>query len=748
MGIKVRRSVFLIIMMLIAAFAAVDAAYATDSTAPVINHLSIQNADAIDGQGEMTVELDITEDGSGVSNIYMTFSSFDKDNPGFEQFPTVSVRLFENRNGQSVRSLFTGKHTLSVSLTSDAVSNLFRNGNYTLQDISLGDNDNNGTYYFPNQLDFCDTTEISVINSPMADSTPPIINSITIKNPDNVDAADGIYATVDLTEVGSGVTNITFSIRDEQYNYYYSFAYFQEPLFTGVHDIKIHISDPIKTTGKYYISSAYAIDKSANQKNLSDPDKITGAELTITRIPDYIEQTTRLNKISIEQNALETPNVLNLNVDTYDSGSGVSILSITFRNKDTSGKPLFLSWTCWDDAGGNRLGNGEHTLRFTISPFVPAGEYVLEEVQIGGSDNTIYSPDTYGEALVPVEGDPELTITSPFDVSYFGSIENDAALDEIKKLDNDGVAVIDCRRIKTVPDDYFEAIAGTNKTVVFEDEDVQWIFHGQSIDLSRCKDIDLQTNIYVASGAEQGFDDDEQVLVVQFADNGELPGEADVRVNNAYISAKYAAGDMRMILSYVNNENEISVEDEEVDIEADEAAVLEIDHNSTFVLSKNKPRKNTTPADDDPQDTIKVGDKKKINGDTYKITSTKNRKVSFIAAKNRKSVTVPATIKVSDQIYKVTDVGAKAFTSSKIHTVTVGKNVNRLMKNAFRKSGATKIILKTKGLKESTVKGSLSGSKVNTIKISIGSKKVNNTYVKKYRKIFTKSIVGRKATVQ
>lgn len=69
------------------------------------------------------------------------------------------------------------------------------------------------------------------------------------------------------------------------------------------------------------------------------------------------------------------------------------------------------------------------------------------------------------------------------------------------------------------------------------------------------------------------------------------------------------------------------------------------------------------------------------------------------------------------------------------------------MKNALKGSPATKIIVKTKLLKKSKVKGCLRGSKVKTIQVKVG-KAANKKYVKTYKKYFTKANAGRKVTVK
>lgn len=123
--------------------------------------------------------------------------------------------------------------------------------------------------------------------------------------------------------------------------------------------------------------------------------------------------------------------------------------------------------------------------------------------------------------------------------------------------------------------------------------------------------------------------------------------------------------------------------------------------------------------------------------------------VTFTKARNKKSVVVPKTVKLADgKTYKVTAVAAYAFKASKIRTVTIGANIKTIRKYAFKKSKATRVIIKTRLLKKTKVKGALTGSKIKTVKVSVGTKKLNRTYLKKYKKIFTKKNAGRKASIK
>jgi hypothetical protein len=91
---------------------------------------------------------------------------------------------------------------------------------------------------------------------------------------------------------------------------------------------------------------------------------------------------------------------------------------------------------------------------------------------------------------------------------------------------------------------------------------------------------------------------------------------------------------------------------------------------------------------------VKVGSTYTIGKLKYKVTLTKSssRTVTVISPKNKKvtSVSIPATVKIQNQAYKVTAVADKAFANcKKLKKVVVGKNVTSLGKNVF--SGDSKL---------------------------------------------------------
>lgn len=107
---------------------------------------------------------------------------------------------------------------------------------------------------------------------------------------------------------------------------------------------------------------------------------------------------------------------------------------------------------------------------------------------------------------------------------------------------------------------------------------------------------------------------------------------------------------------------------------------------------------------------------------------------------NKTKVTKAALVKACKKA------GANART---VKTIILGPKVKKLSKGALRAFPKVKaLVVKTKKLKKSSVKGALKGSKVKTIVVQVGGAKLNKKYVKKYKKLFTKKACGRKARVK
>ena len=152
------------------------------------------------------------------------------------------------------------------------------------------------------------------------------------------------------------------------------------------------------------------------------------------------------------------------------------------------------------------------------------------------------------------------------------------------------------------------------------------------------------------------------------------------------------------------------------------------------------------PAEDKTKDKA-VGDTITYGNLKYRVTSAKadNRTVSVTGMKNKNktAVTIPATVKYDKYTYKVTAINANAFRGNKkLRKVTIGTNVEKIGKNAFRNcTKLSSIRIKTKKL--STVgAGALKGiSKKAVIRVP-GTKK------KAYAKLFSNKGLARTVKIK
>ena len=214
------------------------------------------------------------------------------------------------------------------------------------------------------------------------------------------------------------------------------------------------------------------------------------------------------------------------------------------------------------------------------------------------------------------------------------------------------------------------------------------------------------------------------------------------------------------------------------------ATVKDINDASIVVSGVEEAYKYTGSAIE-PQITVKDGDvtldalSKKGTGE-YEVTFANNTKAGTatitIEGKNTYKGTKTITFQIVDlsaalSTKKITASQIKVLGALGAKTVTLGKNVKSIAKNAFKAAPSVKtIVIKSTKLTEKSIKNALKGSKVKTVKVQIKAlkstkglsgkklkkaqeynkkaKATNKKYVKQYKKIFTKKICGKKVTVK
>ena len=174
----------------------------------------------------------------------------------------------------------------------------------------------------------------------------------------------------------------------------------------------------------------------------------------------------------------------------------------------------------------------------------------------------------------------------------------------ISGVASNGKVTVDVTANKSVAKEIFDAIKGTDKTVTFTQNGIEWSFSGKDITNST-KTIDMTVN--VAKLVDTTTDNkteiqnnvkDKDVVVISFASNGQLPGKAGVRVK--LDAAWLADKNKNNINIYYFNKTTKAMETiaSGLVVDAEGYVAFEITHNSDYVVSdQDLTKTETTPTE-------------------------------------------------------------------------------------------------------------------------------------------------------
>lgn len=166
-----------------------------------------------------------------------------------------------------------------------------------------------------------------------------------------------------------------------------------------------------------------------------------------------------------------------------------------------------------------------------------------------------------------------------------------AVVSSIKSAGSNAVVNLDVTENKQVGKEIFDAIKGTDKTVVLKEDGIEWTFNGKDI-TDDTKVIDTTLNIAPISKsassnkgeiAKELSNDD--ALVLSFANNGKLPGKATVKIK---LDAQWLANrDKNNLNIYYYNETTQTMETIASGLKVDANGYIQFDitHNSDYIVT-------------------------------------------------------------------------------------------------------------------------------------------------------------------
>ena len=166
-----------------------------------------------------------------------------------------------------------------------------------------------------------------------------------------------------------------------------------------------------------------------------------------------------------------------------------------------------------------------------------------------------------------------------------------AVVSSIKSAESNAVVNLDVTENKQVGKEIFDAIKGTDKTVVLKEDGIEWTFNGKDI-TDDTKVIDTTLNIAPVSKSASSNKDEiakelsnDDALVLSFANNGKLPGKATVKIK---LDAQWLANrDKNNINIYYYNETTKTMETiaSGLKVDADGYIQFDITHNSDYIVT-------------------------------------------------------------------------------------------------------------------------------------------------------------------
>lgn len=573
-------SICMIFVMLFSCSTEIMADTGYDETAPVLKSFRILNPDQLDtrnGGNSIEMEFELEEEGTGVTNIDVCFQ-----NEEGKEFEIV----FWCQNWHQ-DPIYTGKAKVKMFVIGDKTK--IKPGKYKITNVTLSDGNEN--YFYASsgrnpEIWEKSTKEVNVIKTDYQEKTDtesPIVRGMKICNTENVNSKKTLNIEFDFKEMGSGLHYIHIYCKNGFLGSY-TFDSWQETKIDGKKTLPFKISGAQK--GENEITKVVVADWEDNETIYDQNSSEWNNFLTKFYVTETAESPV-LNSFQIKNTKVATPGLLYADIDFDGDQDGIEAVYLRLENKD--GKQNILE--CKNE---KPLKKGKQKIAFSISPFWGVGKWKIAGVGLEGASGKTswYDKNSENEDALTASKflNQEITISSSYDITYYGSVGNyKTAVKKINEMKDGQTAVLDCRYSKIAKKELFQAIAGKNKILVFEDEDVQWIFCGKNVKLSKCKDIDLETKVMRRAGKNYGYADDTYILYMEYADNGELPGKVEMRVNYDYLFAKYQAGNQKLILTYYDR-GELKVLNENVQVAKDEYAEYKITHNSTYLLSQNNPR--------------------------------------------------------------------------------------------------------------------------------------------------------------
>lgn len=587
------------------------------------------NETSVEVGGEVVIAITATDDVSGVDYVQFEFS-----NSATGTTMDFSTSIPEDQ--VIVNDTFEFK--FSIPLNQEV-------GQFELTRVILKDKAERYSWYGGDDLPIPNKIVLNVANAGDEDLKKPELLDVSISD-STVSASEKLTLYLEVSDDVSGVDYVQAVFVNDKNGREISASksFYDEPLISGTVNLDINIKN-LEEAGTFHLDRVALSDSHGRyayyytRQNGNFHDLFLPKEISFTVTNESSGDVTApvLSKISIDGNIteVEAPKVLNLIVVANDDYSEIDYIQAHFVNKVTG-----------REIDTRKLKDDPCELVLEVTPYEPSGLFELEYVYLVDSmDNFVYYRNEADEDGLQLPNELSFYVKNTDESSeegdIFTSTLNTNLSEDIKNMEDGKTAYISYGRNDVLPAEVFEAIKGTNKTIVLESAGIQWIFNGQSITEENIKEINLNTMIEEDfssdSEASEELSREQKAIILSFEDNGPLPGPAKIRVKMDYAFQSYVGTENLYVYYYDNTNEKFELVGEKLTITDDEYLEFTITHNSDFVITSGPIKTQEEENPDNPNPPVNPGeDDKPVTPSTPSNPTTPSRP-------NSSTTTAPGT---------------------------------------------------------------------------------------------------------
>lgn len=607
-----------------------------DVTAPTVESVSFSKA-AYDKGASFNMTVNVTETEIGLKYINYCFYAY-KDGQMLSFSGSMDI----------TGDKFKDSYVVPVEIPQDVVAAEYYIGQIDVEDQAGNKRiywngfeptgyriDDNGSYvndFYKNETKcYVDGGNTITINS-TGDDFAPVVTNVTF---DSTEISKGGKASLTLDVIEeSTITDVFPSFYTYKNNQRYMVDIIDSSFTVSGNKVKYNfqISDEA-TSGDFYLGQLDIKDNHGNIRMYWDGFKDYGYEtdndgsfihdFNNENIKMYINNGSTLkiksngdddaplvSKITIKDATTIKPGIITLTASVSDNVliKDASVVLYSYKGEEIN----YLYGSL------NNVNIKEGTLEFKIA--VPTtticGEYYVGQFDIndysgnsrqywngyrkeGYDEDKVgsYVPDFFNpETRFYVESGKTVTVEEEFDVAFELALSNPKLLSFINGMTEGETGKIYIDGNTVAKAELFDAIKGKDINLYFYKDNYQWIFNGK--DITNAKDIILEISFDKIYGDE--YELDQEALKITFADNGELPGKAMVRIKSDYTYQIFQIN-RDINLYYINQNNELEYE-EDSDIRyvldgTDHWCWFEITHNSSYLATGSKVKQKNRQSD-------------------------------------------------------------------------------------------------------------------------------------------------------